>query len=419
MRVENLRYLVPSQIACLKQISEYGVLKSLKIAHVVPTYLPAWRYGGPIRSVHSLCRALVAAGHEVHVFTTNVNGDEDSDVLLAQPVDVDGVMVWYFPSKWLRRLYWSPALASTFNRVVKDFDVVHLHSVFLWPTMKAARAALHAHVPYILSPRGALVPELFRRRSYIIKMLWMVFFERFTIEHAAAIHATSQREANLIKRFGLRMREIYIVPNGIEMYGGEVGEEGVPKVVQAAAAQSEFIVFIGRISWEKGLDRLIQALPYLPNIVLVVAGNDESGYTQKLSEQSVDAGVAERVLFVGAVNGAAKDLLLKRAKVLVLPSYSENFGNVVLEAMAVGCPVVVSDEVGAAEVVALAGAGIVSSGEPSQLAESIRTIISNPEVWKAFSRAGINAVKNNYAWDKVAAQMVDVYLRISAKSGMH
>ena len=132
----------------------------MKILHVVATYLPAVRYGGPIRSVHGLCVALAALGHEVHVFTTNVDGTGDSDVPLCQPVDIDGVTVWYFPSRLLRRLYWSPKMKKALSREVPSFDVVHLHSVFLWPIWAAARIAERSGVPYVVSPRGMLVREI-------------------------------------------------------------------------------------------------------------------------------------------------------------------------------------------------------------------------------------------------------------------
>ena len=99
----------------------------MKVLHVVPTYLPALRYGGPIHSVHGLCKALAARGHEVEVFTTNVDGPVDTDVPLGVPVDLDGVKVWYFPVPALRRLYWSPAMGEALQRRVKEFDVVHTH----------------------------------------------------------------------------------------------------------------------------------------------------------------------------------------------------------------------------------------------------------------------------------------------------
>jgi hypothetical protein len=114
-------------------------IAKLRLLQVVPSYYPAVRYGGPIRTVHALCAALVRRGHQVSVYTTNIDGDGDLDVPLGTPVDMDGVLVHYFPVGAIRRLCWSPALARQLRRAVADFDLVHLHSVFLWPTYSAAR----------------------------------------------------------------------------------------------------------------------------------------------------------------------------------------------------------------------------------------------------------------------------------------
>src|SRR5204863_3607521 len=140
---------------------------TVRILHVVPTYLPATRYGGPIVSVHGLARALAARGHHVHVFTTNVDGDGTSDVPLGIPVPMHKVQVHYFASP-LRRLYYSPAMGRAL-RSIGEFDIVHTHSLFLWPTYAAARAARKADVPYVVSPRGMLVPELIARKSALAK----------------------------------------------------------------------------------------------------------------------------------------------------------------------------------------------------------------------------------------------------------
>ena len=121
----------------------------MKVLHVVPTYWPAVRYGGPIFSIHSLCRTLVQAGDEVEVFTTNVDGPGVLDVELEEPTDIDGVSVSYFPCRWSRRLYHSPELRNALQRRVRDFDLVHLHSVFLLPTLAAARRATNQGIPYI------------------------------------------------------------------------------------------------------------------------------------------------------------------------------------------------------------------------------------------------------------------------------
>src|SRR5690242_1229236 len=111
----------------------------MRILHVVPTYFPAVRYGGPIFAVHGLCRALVDLGHDVEVYTTNVDGSETSPVPVGEPVFLDGVQIRYFPSPLFRRLYWAPAMGEMLGRSVIGFDLIHLHSVFLWPTWMAAR----------------------------------------------------------------------------------------------------------------------------------------------------------------------------------------------------------------------------------------------------------------------------------------
>ena len=104
----------------------------MKILHIVPTYIPAYRYGGPIYAVHGLCKGLAERGNDVHVFTTNVNGEKDLAVPLKEPVNLDNVKVWYFPSKWLRRIYKSPLMKKALKKYISDFEIVHLHSVFLW-----------------------------------------------------------------------------------------------------------------------------------------------------------------------------------------------------------------------------------------------------------------------------------------------
>ena len=95
----------------------------MRILHVVPAYLPAVRYGGPMFSVHGLCRALAARGHHVEVFTTNIDGPNNSTVPLNDPVLLDGVHVRYFPSNILRRLFWSPPLARALDTDLAGFTV--------------------------------------------------------------------------------------------------------------------------------------------------------------------------------------------------------------------------------------------------------------------------------------------------------
>jgi glycosyltransferase involved in cell wall biosynthesis len=373
----------------------------MRILHVVPSYLPAVRYGGTIHSVHGLCRALARAGHDVTVLTTNVDGPGESPVPLDAPVLLDGVRVRYFPSRVLRRLYVSTPMARALPDAVAAADIVHLHSVFLWPTLAAARAARSAGVPYVLSPRGMLVRELIERRSAWVKRAWIALFERRTVESAAAVHCTSELEREELLALGLRPRATFVVPNGVELLGA------LP-----SAQRADTILYLGRINWKKGLERLIEAMREVPRGKLVIAGNDEEGLAPRLGALAAQLGLADRVAFPGYVAGAAKQELLRSAAVTVLPSVSENFGNAVLEAMAHGCPVVVTRGVGLAQAVQAAGAGLVAEPDPPALARAIRTYLEDPGARARAGAAAAALAREQYGWDRVAARMLEQYERL-------
>jgi glycosyltransferase involved in cell wall biosynthesis len=372
----------------------------MRLLHVVPTYLPAVRYGGPIRSVHGLCSALAARGHDIHVYTTSVDGRGDSKVPLGRPVDVDGVKVWYFRSRFLRRLYWSPQMARALRKHMTRFDLVHLHSIFLWPTWAAARAAQSAHVPYVLSPRGMLVRDLVEAKSRRAKTLWLALVERANLAHAAAIHVTSAIEAQGVREFAFAAApRIFEVPNGVAITAR------IPEVTP----QSPYVLILGRINWKKRIEIALEALQVVDGIRLVIAGGDDEGRGARLRERAAALGVADRVVFIGPVDGREKRLLLAGALALLMPSISENFGNSVLEAMAEGTPAIVVREVGAAEVVGESGGGFVVAPNGAGFAEAIRQLQGDPALRAQMGERAREAVALRYSWPAIAKRMEDQY----------
>jgi len=383
----------------------------MRLLHVVPTYLPAVRYGGPIHSVHGLCTALAARGHDVHVFTTNVDGLGDSAVPLGRPVDMDGVKVWYFPSRRLRRLYWSPPMARMLLKEVGGFDLLHLHSVFLWPTRAAARAARRVRVPYVLSPRGMLVQDLIRRKSRWLKRTWIRLVERNNIAGAASIHVTSETESAELSRFALTMPRVINIPNGISLTEGAPAAT-ISSDVEALIGHRALILFLGRVHWKKGLDRLIPALTAIPDAHLAIVGNDEEGLLPGLEALVERHGLRGRVSFLPrVVDRADKERLMAAAKVFALPSYSENFGNTVLEAMALGCPVLVTPEVGAAEIVLESGGGRVASGDPAAFGQALRELLDSPDRVEIGAR-GRRFVVERFGWPNIAERMEKAYMDV-------
>jgi len=378
---------------------------SLKLLHVVPTYLPATRYGGPIYAAHGLCRALAAAGHDVSVCTTNVDGPGESGVALGESVNMDGVNVTYFPSRLIRRLYWSPNMLAHLKRSVPHVDFVHLHSVFLWPTWAAARVSRAAEIPYAISPRGMLVKDLIDERSTIVKRLWLTLIERRNISSAAFVHSTTDLEAREIERLGLRPRSMVIIPNGVEFsVGARRGRHA-----DVSDVNRPYFLFLGRLNWKKGIEVAVSAMTEVIGADLIVAGHDEDGYRARLERLVAEKGVSDRVRFFGAVAGERKDELLAKAAGLVLPSISENFANVVVEAMAVGCPVIVSPGVGLAGTVLATGSGFVVKREGGEFAAAMNRLLHEGGIRAAMGEAGRRAARDRFTWGGVAAAMVDAY----------
>jgi glycosyltransferase involved in cell wall biosynthesis len=178
-------------------------------------------------------------------------------------------------------------------------------------------------------------------------------------------------------------------------------------------------LFLGRLNWKKGLDRLLAAFARVDDARLVIAGNDDDRYRPALEERARQLGLADRVTFTGPVHGASKAALLTGAQLLVLPSYSENFGNVVLEAMAAGRPVVVTPEVGLAPVVASTGAGLVAEGGPERLSRAMATLLGDPALRLDMGRRGEHAVAARFSWPAVAAQMESLYASLITREAAH
>lgn len=382
----------------------------MRLLHVVPTYLPARRYGGPIIATHGLCRALAARGHDVEVFTTSIDGPENSTVPHGTPVMLDNVRVRYFASPALRRLSYAPSLGRSLRREICGADIVHLHSVFLWPTWRAARIAQRARVPHVISPRGMLVKRLIEARNRLVKSAWITLIEKSNLEGAAAIHATSEVERQEIERFGWRLRRLAVVPNAVDDLDPQT-RNGTPSAEIAALAREQpLILFFGRLARVKGLDRLLYAFAKTQRGVLAIAGTDYEGLADELSQLARKLNVDHRVrLLPRTITGVDKEHIFAAARLFVLPSHSESFGNSVLEAMQRGCPVIVTPEVGAAEVVKECGGGLVVAGDPQSLAHAMDLLIGDDVRLSAMGEAGRQHVRDHYSWQSVAARMEALY----------
>jgi glycosyltransferase involved in cell wall biosynthesis len=380
---------------------------TVRVLHVIPSFWPAVRYGGPIVSVRRLCGALAGRGVDVDVATTNADGRGDLDVSTDRWVELDGFRVCYF-RRWPRCDYaWSPSLRSYLATHVRSYDLVHVTSTFSYPSLAAGRAARCAGVPYVVSPRGSLQPWSLAQKRWK-KVPYWALFEKRHLERAARLHATAEIEEQQIHIAVPRAR-VFVAPNGAD------APEGI-----AFERQARRIVFLGRIHPKKGFDVLIPALAELartnPDVVTIVAGPDDVGEWSHVEARLGDARPRPDVRWIGPVDGAAKWELLTSARVFVLPSHSENFGQAVIEALASGTPVVVSRGCPWRSVQER-GAGAWVENRPDALAAALREILDADGRRYGAMQDAARALAAEFSWPAIAANLEREYRCILAERG--
>ncbi|MBI4698932.1 MAG: glycosyltransferase [Nitrospirae bacterium] len=382
----------------------------MRVLHIVPCYMPAYRYGGPIKSVHELCVKLVESGLDVTVFTTNADGPENLDVPVGEEVNINGVKVFYFPLARPRSFFRSPQLLTTLIKRIYEFDLIHIHWLYVYPTLVVARECRKLNVPYIISPRGMLDPYSIARKSYVKKKLYISLIEKKNLESAKAVHFTSADEQRLAKTLGINFSG-FIVPNGLNLR--DYPDSNGLHEKSEYSPDREMILFLSRIHPQKGLDLLIKAFAVIaqerPRAKLVIAGPDNSGYMGEIETLITQYGLNGKVTYMGMLEGKKKIDAFRNASVFVLPSYSENFGMAVAEAMACSRPVVITDRVNICHDVAEYKAGLITSCNPQEIAEAIIRILENPQLGREMGMNGRRLVEERFNWDMAASKMIMAY----------
>lgn len=398
----------------------------MRILFAVHGYKPAYRLGGPVISVSALAENLVARGHEVIVFTTNSNLDEDLDVPTDRPVQVDGVEVWYFRrddfiqnrmpflpylAKSIGFLY-APGMRRELDRVVPRVDIVHTHMPFVYPTYAASRAALRYDKPLFYHQRGVFDPRRLNFRGWK-KRAYIRLFERPVLRRATTLVALTPAEVTSYRALRVYTR-CEVIPNGIDVHRYRTMPARDPDSRWRIPPRSQLVLFMGRIHPIKGADRLVDAFmsiaQKIPSAVLVMAGPDEFGLEQQMRARVDRGGLTSRVIFTGMVSGEEKLDLLARADLFCLPSDAEGFSIAILEALASGTPVLISHGCHFPEVQE-ARAGVVVAPDTATLGPALVELLERPQELREMGVRGRAFVSGRYGWDQITDQMIDAYER--------
>ncbi|MBD1896746.1 hormogonium polysaccharide biosynthesis glycosyltransferase HpsP [Coleofasciculus sp. FACHB-129] len=387
----------------------------MKILQIVPSI--SLVYGGPSQMVLGLSEALASEGVEVTVLTTNSNGDVGQpplDVPLDRPVEQNGYQVRYFPCSPFRRYKFSLDLLRWLAGHAAEFDLAHIHALFSPVSTAAATVARSRHLPYLMRPLGTLDPSDLRKKKQL-KQIYAALLERPNLAGAAGIHFTSSQEAKISERFGTSTPDV-VIPLGVKQPAmlpkGQARKElGIPET-------QPLLLFMSRIDPKKGLNLLIPALEKLleegTDFHFVLAGGNpqDPAYENKIREQLQASPLRDRTTITGFVTGESKTAFLQDADVFVLPSYYENFGIAVAEAMCNGTPVVISDQVYIWEEIKQVEAGWVCTCDVDSLTKQLRDSLVDASERQ---RRGINAQEyalKNYSWKAIAQTTIKAYKQI-------
>ena len=390
----------------------------MRILNVTQSYAPFFEFGGPPEKVRALSEGLAQLGHDVTVLTADWGLERRLAELPGEPSaenspfgkkrEVHGVKSIYL-ANWFHyhAVSWNPALQRYLRARLQNFDVVHIFGLYDLLGPRTASAAQNLKIPYVVEPIGMFVPIV---RNLFLKRAYHRFLGTTMLRNAAALVATAEQEKSELIAGGIPAEKIVLRRNGVTA-PSSLPSRGAFRASLKIPADARLILFLGRLSQKKSPDLLLEAFaqlpPFSPAAHLAFVGPDESGMLVRLQQMAARLNLSSRVHFSGPLSGDAKWSAYCDADLFVLPSQNENFGNTAAESVAVGTPVILTDQCGIAPL--LDGvAGISVSHSVSALAQTITTLFNNPTLY-AQLKSGCASAAQRLDWGQPTREMDSLY----------
>jgi len=307
----------------------------MKVRHFLLYGSLASKYGGPTYSVPIQCIGTQRLGIEMSFVVYEASRSYE------ERLSKEGVTMINIPDP-PNKFYHSWAInVIRYLAKCSDFpDILHFHGVWMPANLWISKFGRKNQIPYVINPRGDL--ELTRINYDKIKkfkknIAWRLYGKSI-VENAACVIATSDQEKNSMRSLGCKV-PIAIIPNGIEL-------SSYPEKVIHAHRDKKIVLFLSRVNPIKGLELLIEAWNKLPDSLVanwelhIVGNSDPANYVCKLEEQIKNLGLVDSIKLLGPMTGDAKMQKYMNSDLFILPTFNENFGNVVAEAMMCECPAI-------------------------------------------------------------------------------
>lgn len=388
----------------------------MRVLHVINSLSKA--FGGPTAVLYGMANHQCRLGLDVAICTTNSGTPAHkslNDNEIRVPLD-DGVSLYSFTTDPVPMLV-SRHMRTWLMKHIDKFEIVHVHGLYRFPSTYAAYLARKRSVPYIIRTHGNLDPYLYDKssRNVFLKRLYERWFDLPNLNAAGAIHYTAEEERERALFLKLRAPS-FVVPNGVDWQRFEkLPERGGFRTVHQLG-DVPLILFLGRLHLIKGLDILIPAFEevrrVIPDVHLAIVGPENDDYGGKVRGWVRERGLTKAVRFIGHLDGADVIQAYVDSDVFVLPSYTENFGMTVVEAMACERPVVISDQVNIHREIAEAGGGVVTHCDVEEVVQALIGLLNDAGRRRALGEAGRRMVQERYTWPAIVEALTKEYQKV-------
>jgi glycosyltransferase involved in cell wall biosynthesis len=381
----------------------------LRVLHVINSM--AVSMGGPPFVAAGLAAAQAQGGHAITIASTATPGEPR--------VQLDPkVSIVEFPVMGSKRYLGSPALDIWLRAHAADFDILHLHSIWQFPTFAAARACWLVNKPYVVLLNGMLDRYSVYHRSRWMKSLYWHWRERRVEQTAGGVHFLNTAEIRKAVPWVGSLRK-FVIGNGISQSElSAMPARGFFRAANPAIGGRPLVLFLSRIHPKKGLERLLpewkRVVEKRPDVVFAVAGKGEPEHEKAIDELIARHGLQEHVLRVGQLAGRRKWEALVDADVFVLPSHQEGFSMAITEALAAGCVPVVTEECNFDELEEFGCGVIIPHGDMPAFTQAVLELLDDPERRRQLAERGRKLVAERYVWEKIAADLERAYRWILA-----
>lgn len=365
----------------------------MKIMFVTPSVSPSW--GGLFTAVKELATNL--GRRECHVDVVSVNAKNDTNV--------DGNWPNYigyseFSSRSNNYRY-SSRLRKYLSQKIPEYDLLHIHGMWCFPQLCAARIAVRVGVPYIMTPHGMTDTNALKRKQ-LKKMVYWKLVERQNFLNASLIHCLTEAERGNMERMGVIGRSV-VLPNGVT----------VPVMRQICV--KEYYLYIGRLHEIKGVLELVRAWSDVGSVKLVIAGDGDINYKEMVLREIRNN---ENITYVGFLGKQEKEAHFQRAIATIIPSYTEGLSMVAIESLSYGTPIILTKQANMLEVEEYGAGLVIDDNSLENIRSAVKTLGGLEDAKYKNMRENAEELANKrYEWSNLILQYESIYKVVCKEYG--